>query len=120
MQKPPMRGEIWYVQLPSDPAGKNARPVIIVSDDARNRHPKADTVLVVPLTTTIHKDVPTHAYLSPGETGLPEPCAARAEDLTTVRKASLSESRSGLRKLSNSRICELADKVKLAMGCFER
>jgi mRNA-degrading endonuclease toxin of MazEF toxin-antitoxin module len=100
-----------------DPPEKGRRPVVIVSLDARNRHERADTVLVVPLTTSIHKDCPTHIFLPAGETGLQADCAARAEDITVVRKQSLIEPRSRLRQLSNARICELAAKVALAMGC---
>jgi mRNA-degrading endonuclease toxin of MazEF toxin-antitoxin module len=71
--KPPLRGEIWFVQLPADPPEKGRRPVVIVSLDARNRHERADTVLVIPLSTSIHKaDHPTHQFLSAGETGLPK------------------------------------------------
>ena len=113
----PLRGEIWFVQLPVDPPEKGRRPVVIVSLDARNRHERADTVLVVPLTTSIHKDFPTHVFLSAGETGLQANSAARAEDVTVVRKQNLLEPRGRLRQLSNSRICELAAKVGLAMGC---
>ncbi len=43
-----------------------------------------------------------------------------AEDVTVVRKQSLHEPHSRLRTLTNSQICELAEKVKIAMGCFER
>jgi mRNA-degrading endonuclease toxin of MazEF toxin-antitoxin module len=113
----PLRGEIWYVELHTDPPGKGRHPVVIVSLDARNRHERAETVLVIPLTTTIHKNVPTHVYLAPGETGLREPSAARAEDITVVRKESLQEPASGLCRLSSSRICEMARKVQAAMGC---
>jgi mRNA-degrading endonuclease toxin of MazEF toxin-antitoxin module len=114
----PLRGEIWFVQLPTDPPEKGRRPVVIVSHDARNRHERAETVLAVPLTTSIHKDVPTHVFLSAGETGLQSDSAARAEDLTVLRKASLVEPRSQLRRLSDKRIRELAGKVGIAMGCL--
>jgi mRNA-degrading endonuclease toxin of MazEF toxin-antitoxin module len=112
-----LRGEIWFAQLPDDPPEKGRRPVVIVSLDARNRHERADTVLVVPLTTSVHKEVPTHVLLTAGETGLQSDSAARAEDVTVLRKASLMEPRSQLRKLSEKRICELARKVSAAMGC---
>ena len=46
MKRMPSRGEIWYVKLPTDSPEKAARPVIIVSLDARNRHLGASTVLV--------------------------------------------------------------------------
>ena len=56
----PRRGEIWFVKLHVDPPDKGLRPVLIVSVDVRNQHERADTVLAIPLTTSIHKDVPTH------------------------------------------------------------
>ncbi|MBZ5577106.1 MAG: type II toxin-antitoxin system PemK/MazF family toxin [Acidobacteriia bacterium] len=116
--KSPLRGQIWFVQLAVDPPGKGRRPVVVVSLDARNRHERADTVLVVPLTTSIHKDVPTHVFLPAGETGLPSDSAARAEDVTVVRKQSLIEPAGRLRQLSDRRVCELAARVSLAMGCI--
>ena len=113
----PLRGEIWFVQLPVDPPEKGRRPVVIVSLDARNRHERADTVLVVPLTTSIHKESPTHVFLPAGETGLQADSAARAEDVTVVRKRSLIEPQARLRQLTGKRVCELASKVSVAMGC---
>ena len=115
-QRNPLQGEIWFVQLPTDPPDKGRRPVVIVSLNERNRHPRADTILVAPLTTTI-KEVPTHIYLPSGETGLLEPSCIRAEDITVVRKTSLTEPRSALRTLSHTRICQIAEKARIAMGC---
>jgi len=92
---------------------------VVVSTAARNSNPRADTVLVVPFSTSIMKDVPTHLYLSPGETGL-EMSVLAAENITVVRKQSLQEPRHRMRVLSDSRICELAEKVKIAMGCVDR
>jgi mRNA-degrading endonuclease toxin of MazEF toxin-antitoxin module len=90
---------------------------VIVSLDTRNRHEGASTVLVVPLITSVHKDAVTHVFLSAGETGLQPDSAARAEDIVTVHKAGLAEPHAKLRQLSNSRVCELAAKVRIAMGC---
>jgi mRNA interferase MazF len=115
----PRRGEIWFVQLPTDPPTKGRRPVVIVSLDGRNRHEQADTVLVVPLTTSVHKEVGTRVFLSAGETGLQSDSAARAEDITVVKKRTLVEPQSRLRQLSDRRVCELAAKVRIAMGCAE-
>ena len=114
----PRRGEIWFVELPTDLPGKNRRPVVVVSLDARNRHPRASTVLVAPLTTSIHVEAPTHVLLPSGETGLPADSAARAEDITVVRKSSLIPPHSRLRQLSGGRVCEIAEKTVLAMGCL--
>jgi mRNA-degrading endonuclease toxin of MazEF toxin-antitoxin module len=113
-----LRGQIVFVALPHDPPGKGSRPAIVVSLDARNRHPRAHSVLVVPLSTSVHKaGYAAHLLLSAGETGLSEDSIARAEDVAVVLKSAISQPRSPLRSLSNRRICELADKVKLAMGC---
>jgi mRNA-degrading endonuclease toxin of MazEF toxin-antitoxin module len=117
MKRVPLRGEIWFTQLHVDPPEKGRRPVIIVSIDARNRHERAETVLVVPLTTSVHKEIPTHVYLTAAETGLAEDSAARAEDITIVRKQSLVEARRGVRQVSEKRICEIAAKVRIAAGC---
>lgn len=118
MKRFPLRGEIWFVQLYVDPPEKGRRPVVVVSLDARNRHERADTVLVIPLTTSIHKGAPTHVLLPAGETGLQADSAARAEDITVVRKQSLLEPQGRLRRVSDKRICELAAKVSIPLGCI--
>lgn len=116
MRRTPLRGEIWFVKLPTDPPDKAPRPVVIVSLDARNKHPRADTVLVAPLTGSVEREFDTHIRLSPGETGL-QPSSIRAEDLTVVRKESLIEPKAPLRTLSHTRICQIAGAVRIAMGC---
>jgi mRNA-degrading endonuclease toxin of MazEF toxin-antitoxin module len=116
MKRMPSRGEIWYVKLPTDPPEKAARPVIIVSLDARNRHQGASTVLVAPLTGSVEKDFDTHIPLTPGETGL-HASSIRCEDITVVKKEFLVESKFPLRALSNTRVCQIADAVRIAMGC---
>ena len=115
----PQRGEIWFTKLATDPPEKGKRPVVIVSVNARNNHPRADTVLVVPLSTSIHKgEVPTHTVLEPGQTGLRDRSVAKAEDVSVIRKTYLDPSRERLRMLTSTQICELARKVELAMGCL--
>ena len=114
----PQRGEIWFTKLPTDPPEKGKRPVVIVSINARNNHPRASTVLVVPLSTSVHKDeIPTHLLLEPGQTGLRERVVAKAEDVSPVWKVELDPSPERLRILSSHQVCDLARKVELAMGC---
>jgi mRNA-degrading endonuclease toxin of MazEF toxin-antitoxin module len=115
LPKPPQRGEIWYVKLPSDPPDKGGRPVVVISIDARNNHPRATTVLVLPLSTTPAR-LPTHIALSPGETGLSENSTIQAENITTVLKTSLQEPRQKLRRLSERTIERTARCVVMAMG----
>jgi len=111
----PKRGEIWFVKFPSDPPEKNPRPVVIVSMDARNQHPRAETVLAVPLSMRL-RESPTHIRLQPGETGLAEACDLQAETISTIRKQTLQPSRGALRRLSESTLREIARGVVRAMG----
>ena len=115
----PQRGEIWFTKLPTDPPEKGKRPVVIVSVNGRNNHPRANTVLVVPLSTSVHKgEVPTHLVLEPGQTGLRERTIAKGEDVSVVWKLQLDPSREHLRTLSSHQVCELARMVEIAMGCL--
>ena len=84
----PRRGQIWFAVLPTDPPGKRARPVLIVSSDGRNVHPRANTVLIVPLSTTL-TDIPIHVRLQPGETGLAEISELQPENVSIVRKETI-------------------------------
>jgi mRNA-degrading endonuclease toxin of MazEF toxin-antitoxin module len=104
----------------TDPPNKGVRPVVIVSPDFRNQHERAQTVLAIPLTTSIHKEVPTHVVLTSAETGLPADSAARVEDITVVSKKDLVPPRSGLRRISHTRICQLGDLIQIAIGCSGR
>jgi mRNA-degrading endonuclease toxin of MazEF toxin-antitoxin module len=113
----PLRGEIWWTNFHTDPPDKGRRPVIIVSPDARNRHERATTVLVVPLSTSIHKLGPAHILLRAGETGLRMDCAAQADNIAVVIRANLREPEPGQRALSHTKICNLASLVRTAMGC---
>ena len=111
----PRRGEIWFVNLPTDPPDKQQRPVIVVSIEARNVHERATTVLVVPLSTTPPK-LPWHISLAPGETGLSEHSTILADSITTVRKSSLQPPRQPLRRLSERLLQQIARGVLMAMG----
>jgi len=114
----PQRGEIWFTRLPTDPPEKGKRPVVVVSTNDRNNHPRATTILVIPLSTSVHRDeAPAHLVLEPGQTGLRERVIAKAEEISAVWKAELSPSREHLRTLTSHQVCELARKVELAMGC---
>jgi len=114
----PMRGEIWFTEIPTDPPQMGRRSVVIVSTNVRNNHVRANTVLVIPLSTSVHKsDVPTHLTLEPGETGLTERMIAKAEDVTVIRKDSLRPPRERLRNLSNLQICRLSKMIAIAMNC---
>ena len=117
-QRYPLRGEIWWTHFPFDPPEKN-RPAIIVSSNARNAHPRAHTVLAIPLSTSVHKLAPGHLLLRAGETGLREDGVAWADNIGTVTKDQLREPIAGHLPLSHTQICRLAALVKIGMGCVE-
>jgi mRNA-degrading endonuclease toxin of MazEF toxin-antitoxin module len=110
----PLRGEIWDVDFPSDPPGKGRRPVLIVSPNGRNKHPRATTVLVVPFSMTL-SEYPTHIRLAAGQTGLPETSELQPEQITAVRKEYL-KARPGTRTQAESLIINIARNVTLALG----
>jgi len=113
----PLRGEIWFTNIALAPAQESKRAVIIVSPDARNCHERVQTVLVIPLVTGVQKQSSVHILLAASETGLASDAIARADNITVVLKSDLVEPTDQLRTLNNKRLCELAAKVKIAMGC---
>lgn len=115
----PLRGEIWWTHFPTDPTDKSRRPVVVVSVDGRNCHPRSNTVLVIPLSTSIHNSRPADLLLRAGETGLREDSVAQADNICTVKRAELAEPVQGHRPLTDTQICRLAGLVRLAMGCVE-
>lgn len=112
----PHRGEIWFVRIPTDPPNKGLRPAVVISREERNLHPRADTVLVAPLSTTPARTA-THIELSPGETNLRDISAIRAENITTVSKADLIPPRTPLRRLTSARMRQVAMAMLVAVGC---
>ena len=114
----PLRGEIWWSQFSFDPPGKR-RPAVIVSTNGRNAHPRANTVLAVPLSASIHRPGPAHLILRAGETGLTEDSVAWAENIGVINKDQLIGPVTGHRPLGDRQISRLAALVKLAMGCVD-
>ena len=114
----PLRGEIWWAHFSFDTPGKK-RPAIVVSVNGRNAHPRANTVLAIPLSTSIHKPAPFHLLLRAGESGLAEDSVAWAENIGVLSKDQLAGPVPGHRPLSDAQISRLAAMVKLAMGCVD-
>ena len=115
----PLRGEIWWTSFPADPPDKGRRPVVIVSADGRNSHPRSTTVLAIPLSTSLHKPRPANLLLRSGETGLRDDSVAQADNICVVRKTDLEAPAGEHRRLTHSQVCKLAVLVRLAMGCVE-
>lgn len=84
------RGEIYYADLsPTLGAEINKkRPVLIVSCDANNR--AAETVTVLPITSSTTRIYPFEVFLKPQESGLPKPSKAQAQQIRTISKERIS------------------------------
>jgi mRNA interferase MazF len=83
------RGEVWWAELPA-PAGR--RPVVLLS---RNEaYGIRELVTVAPVTSRI-RSIPTEVLLGP-EDGLPKPCAANLDTITTLPKRTLTGRITGL------------------------
>lgn len=83
------RGEIYWVNL--DPTVgaeiRKTRPALVVSNDVNNLH--AQTVTVLPMTTSVEKVYPFEVLLEGGSCGFPEPSKAKANQIRTVDKRRL-------------------------------
>jgi mRNA-degrading endonuclease toxin of MazEF toxin-antitoxin module len=66
----PGQGEFWVIKRSTELSDKGLRYVIVVSSNAQNHHPRASTVVVVPIGTTLRQN--SRLQLTPGQTGLSE------------------------------------------------
>ncbi|MDP2720021.1 MAG: type II toxin-antitoxin system PemK/MazF family toxin [Dehalococcoidia bacterium] len=84
------RGEVWWAEL--EPAA-GRRPVLLLSRD--EAYAIRALVIVAPVTTRI-RSIPSEVSLGP-EDGLPRPCVANLDVITTIARASLRERLTRLR-----------------------
>jgi len=78
-----------------------------------------DTVLAIPLSTSVTKVGPWHLLLHAAETGLREDSVAWCENIGAIKKDQLLEPITGHRPLTNTQICKMASLVRIAMGCVD-
>ena len=78
------RGEVWWAEL-DPPSGR--RPVVLLSRD--EAYAIRGLVTVAPVTTR-KRGIPVEVDLGPAE-GLPRPCVANLDIITTIPKTSLRE-----------------------------
>jgi mRNA interferase MazF len=100
------RGEVWWAALPA-PAG--SRPVVLLSRD--EAYAVRQLVTVAPVTTRI-RGIATEVPLGPAE-GLPKPCVANLDTLTTIPRRSLTRL---VAPLSPEKLAEVDRALLFALG----
>ncbi len=83
------RGDIYYANLDPTLGSEIAkrRPVLIVSNDRNNR--VSNTVTIIPITSNIEHIYPFEVFLAAGDSGLPKPSKAQAQQIRTISKQRL-------------------------------
>ena len=103
------RGEIWWAEL-TPPAGQH--PVLLLS---RNEaYAVRELVTVAPVTTRM-RHIPSEVPLGPGD-GLPKPCVANLDTITTIAKRSLQER---LVPISSEKLKAVEAALHFALGLEE-
>ena len=90
--KTPKRGEIWIVNLDPTVGSEisKKRPAVIISNDINNVN--ADTVTVIPVTSSTQKIYPFEIALPAGVGGLKHDSKAKANQIRTIDKRRLTQS----------------------------
>ena len=96
---------MWWAHLPP-PIGR--RPVVLLSRDTAYRIRTA--VTVAPVTRTA-RDIPVEVPLNQAD-GLPTPCVANLDDITTIPKALVTER---IATLSTERMREVEEAIRFAL-----
>ena len=108
------RGDIYFAELSPTRGSEIAkrRPVILVSNDSNNR--VASTVTVVPVTSNVSKVYPFEVFLPAGDSGLPKDSKAQAQQVRTLAKERLVDSRAG--QLAKPKLEMLDQALRLHLG----
>ncbi len=83
------RGDIYYADL-GDVVGSEQfglRPVVIVQNNIGNKYSK--TVIVLPITSKVKKELPTHIKIEGRNFGLEKDSIILAEQIRTIDKSRL-------------------------------
>lgn len=107
------RGTLYWVKL--DPIegseiGKR-RPTVIMSNDINNQ--LADTVTIVPLTTSTKKVYPFEVFIAKGIGNLKEDSKAKANQIRTIDKKRIGEK---IGTLPKDIIYEIERAIKIHLG----
>ena len=107
MTATPLRGEVWWCELPQ--VGR--RPVVVLSRDAAI--PQLRRALIAPCTTTV-RGLPSEVLLEPGDDPIPRHSAVNLDSVESVTVAVLVER---LGRLSDERMRQVCAALEIAVDC---
>ncbi len=115
LKKYPERGEIYLVCLDPTIGSEinKTRPALIISNDINNQ--AAQTVTVIPITSSTKKVYPFETLLSSQESGLPKSSKAKCNQIRTIDKKRLLQS---LGKVSKKELKEIEDSLSIHLGMY--
>lgn len=103
----PLRGELWWCELPEI----RRRPVVVLSRDAAI--PRLRRVLIAPCTTTI-RGLASEVLLEPGDDPITQRSAVNLDSVESVSVALLVER---LGRLSDDRMHQVCEALSVAVDC---
>lgn len=111
----PRRGEVFLVCLDPTVGSEinKTRPALIISNDINNQF--AETVTVIPLTSSVGKIYPFEVFLLPGESGLSKESKVKCNQIRTIDKKRLVKS---LGKVSFKKIFEIEDALRIHLDMY--
>ena len=108
MNAAPLRGEVWWCELP----GVARRPVVVLSRDAAI--PRLRRTLIAPCTTNI-RGLPSEVVLEAGDDPVPLRSAVNLDSVESVSVATLTDR---LGRLSDERMREVCSALSIAVDCL--
>lgn len=83
------RGQVYIADLGNGQGSEQSgiRPVLVIQNDVGNFY--SNTVLIVPITSAMKKNIPTHMNLEKGTAGLTKDSTLIVEQMRTVDKTRL-------------------------------
>lgn len=98
------KGEIYWADLNPTIGSEisKTRPVLVVSNNINNQY--ADTVTIVPITSSTDKIYPFEVFLPKGEGGLSSDSKAKANQIRTIDKQRIGRQ---IGKISDGRLSEI-------------
>lgn len=109
----PRRGEIWWGSTPGRPDDPHQpRPVLIISEDIRNR--RLSHVTIIPIFSS-GRSGPTRVFLPAGTGGLPHDSVLVCEEISTIDHDFLQRGPIGPR-VTAIVLAEVVRAVRVAIG----